>query len=98
MTPLPSPSLLVSSLSKAVNRNCLDKISQGLPSSWASLVAQLVKNLPATWEPWFLSLAWEDPLEKGMATHSSVLAWKIHAQNSLAGYSPWGLQKVIHTE
>ena len=36
------------------------------------------------------SLGWEDPLEEGMATHSSVLAWEIHGQRSLAGYSPWG--------
>ena len=41
------------------------------------LVAQLVKNLPATWETWVQSLGWEDPLEKGKATHSSILAWKI---------------------
>ena len=45
--------------------------------SWASLVAQLVKNLPTMWETWVQSLGWEDPLEKGMATHSSVLAWII---------------------
>ena len=38
---------------------------------------QIVKNLPAMWETWVRSLGWEDPLEKGMATHSSVLAWKI---------------------
>ena len=44
---------------------------------WASLVAQLVKNLPAMWETWVRSLAWEDPLEKGKATHSSILAWRI---------------------
>ena len=43
----------------------------------ASLVAQLVKNLPAMWETWFPSLGWEDPLEKGKATHSSILAWRI---------------------
>ena len=42
----------------------------------ASLVAQLVKNLPATWETWVRSLGWEAPLEKGKATHSSVLAWR----------------------
>ena len=41
---------------------------------WASLVAQVVKNLPAMWETWVQSLGWEDPLEEGMATHSSVLA------------------------
>ena len=45
--------------------------------SWAFLVAQLVKNLPAMWETWVQSLDWEDPLEKGMATHSSPLAWRI---------------------
>ena len=43
----------------------------------ASLVAQLVKNLPAMWETWVQSLGWEDPLEKGKATHSSILAWRI---------------------
>ena len=45
--------------------------------SWASLVAQTVKNMPAMWETWVRSLYWEDPLEKGMATHSSILAWRI---------------------
>ena len=43
----------------------------------ASLIAQLVKNLPAMQETWVLSLSWEDPLEKGKATHSSILAWRI---------------------
>ena len=43
----------------------------------ASLVAQMVKTLPAVWETWVLSLGWEDLLEKGMATHSSILAWRI---------------------
>ena len=57
----------------------------------ASLVAQLVKNLPAMCETWVWSLGWEDPLEKGKATHSSILAWRI----------PWtvysmGSQRVIH--
>ena len=45
--------------------------------SWASLVAQLVKNLPAMWKIWVRSLGWEDPPEKGKATHSSILAWRI---------------------
>ena len=45
--------------------------------SWASLVAQMVKNSPAKWETWVQSLGWEDPLEKGTATHSSILAWRI---------------------
>ena len=44
---------------------------------WASLVAQTVKRLPAVWETWVRSLGREDPLEKGLATHSSVLAWII---------------------
>ena len=43
----------------------------------ASLVAQLVKNLPVMWEKWVQFLGWEDPLEKGKATHSSILAWRI---------------------
>ena len=49
-------------------------ISSLLPSPWASLVAQLVKNLPAMWETWVRSLGWEDSLEKGKATHSSIVA------------------------
>ena len=44
---------------------------------WASLVAQVVENLPAVWENWVRSLGWEDPLEEGMATHSNILAWRI---------------------
>ena len=44
---------------------------------WDSLVAQLVKYLPATQETWVRSLGWEDSLEKGKATHSSILAWRI---------------------
>ena len=46
-------------------------------SFWASLVAQTVENLPAVQETWVRSLVWEDPLEEGMAAHSSVLAWRI---------------------
>ena len=52
-------------------------IDYPLQYSWASLVAQLIKNLPAMWETWVWSLGWEDPLEKGKATHSSILAWRI---------------------
>ena len=55
-----------------------DISSKGLISKIrASLVAQLVKNLPAIWETWVRSLGWKDPLEKGKATHSSILAWRI---------------------
>ena len=49
----------------------------GSMNTWASLVAQMVKNLPAMWETWVRPLGWEDPLEEGMATHSSILAWRI---------------------
>ena len=45
--------------------------------SWASLVAQMIKNLPAMRETWVLSMGWKDPLEEGMATHSSILTWRI---------------------
>ena len=48
-----------------------------LQYSLASLVAQPVKNMPALWETWVPSLGWEHPLEKGKATHSSILAWRI---------------------
>ena len=48
-----------------------------LQYSWASLVALLVKNPPALQQTWFQSLGWEAPLEKGMANHSSILAWRI---------------------
>ena len=45
--------------------------------SWASLVDQMIKNLPAMWETWVRSLVWKDPLEEGMTTHSIILAWRI---------------------
>ena len=54
-----------------------ERIAYPLQYSWASLVAQLVKNPAAMWETWVQSLDWEDPLEKGVATHSSILAWRI---------------------
>ena len=57
-----------------------------LQYSWASLVAQLVKNLPTMWETWVQSLGWEDPLEKGKATRSSILAWRIPSDYSLWGH------------
>ena len=55
-------------------RSAVEGIGSPLQYSWASLVAQLVKNLPAMQETWVRSLGWEDPLEKEKATHSSVLA------------------------
>ena len=58
-------------------RSAEEGIGYPFQSSWASLVSQLVKNLPAMWETWVRSLGWEDPLEKGKVTHSSILAWRI---------------------
>ena len=72
-------------------RSAGEEIGYPLQYSRAPLVAQLVKNIPAMRETWVQSLGWEDPLEKGKATHSSILAWRI----------PWtllsmGSQRVRH--
>ena len=64
----------------------------------ASLVAQRVKNLPAMQETWVRSLGREGPLEKRMATHSSVLAGRIPWTEELVGYSPWGRTELDTTE
>ena len=66
-------------------------IGYPLQYSWASLVAQLVKNPPAMQETWVRSLGWEDPLEKGKATHSRILAWRIPRT-----VSSMGSQRVGH--
>ena len=58
-------------------RSAGEGIGYPLQYSWAFLLAQLVKNVPAMQETWVQSLGWEDPLEKGKATHSSILAWRI---------------------
>ena len=58
----------------------------------------MVKNLPAIQETQVQSLGWKDPLEKGMATHSSILAWRIQWTKSLVGYSPWNHKKSDTTE
>ena len=63
-------------------------IGYPLQYSWVSLVAQMVKNLPAMRETWVQSLGQEDPLEKEMATHSSILAWRI----------PWGRKELDTAE
>ena len=60
-----------------LGRSSREEIGYPFQYSWTSLVAQPVKNPPAMWEAWVQSLGWEDPLEKGKATHSSVLAWRI---------------------
>ena len=70
--------------------------------AWTSLVVQTVKNLSTMQGTWVRSLGQEDPLEKGMATHSSILAWRIPWTEE-PGYSPWGhkesdtTERLIHT-
>ena len=61
-----------------------------------SLVAQKVRNQPAMWETLVRSLGWEDPLEKGMATHSSILAWKLPQTEESGGLQSMGSQRVRH--
>ena len=68
-------------------------------TTWeASLVTQLVKNLPAMWGTQVQSLGWEDPLQKGMATHYIFLPGESHRQMSLVGYSPWVPKELDTTE
>ena len=66
------------------------------PSSEASLVAQTVKSLPAVHETWVQSLSREDPQEKEMATHSSILAWKTPWMEEPSRLQPMGSQRVRH--
>ena len=67
-------------------------------SQLPSTVAQKVANLLAMRETQVQSLGWEDPLEKEMVTHSSILAWKIPGQRSLVGYSLWGRRELDTAE
>ena len=69
------------------------KIKHSYHTIRASLVAQLVKKLPAMQETWVLSLGWEDPLEKEMATHSRILAWEIPWAEEHSGLQSMGLQE-----
>ena len=64
----------------------------------ATLVIQTIKNLPAMQQTWVQYLCQEDPLEKRMATHSSILAWRISWTENLAGYSPWGHKELDTSE
>ena len=61
---------------RGLGRSAGGRIGYPLQCSWASLVPQMVKNPLAMRETWVLSLGWEDPLEKGKATHSGILAWR----------------------
>ena len=60
-----------------LGRTTGEGVGYPLQYSWTSFVAQLVKNPPAMRETWVRSLGWEDPMEKGTATHPSILAWRI---------------------
>ena len=60
------------------------------------MVAQMVKNLPAVQETWIQSLGWEDPLEKEVVTHSSILAWRISWTEKPDRLQSMGLQRVEH--
>ena len=70
-------SILLESLCMCIITSCDKYSTKLLMSIGASLVTQLVKNLPTLWETWVRYLGWEDPLEKGKATHSSILTWRI---------------------
>ena len=59
-------------------------------------MAQMVKNLLAMWETWVRSLGWEDPLEKGKGTHSSILAWRIPWTEGPGGLQSMGSQRIRH--
>ena len=88
-----------SSLSPGSVRSPGEGISYPLLYSWASLVTQRVKNLPAMWETWVRSLGWEGSLEEGMATHASILAWRIPRDRGACwGSSPWGSKELDMTE
>ena len=63
--------------SPGLGRPAGEGIGYPLQDPWAFLMAQLVKNPSAMWETWVQSLGWEDPLEKGKATYSSIFAWRI---------------------
>ena len=73
-------------------------IRQGLECPWASLVARTVKNPPAVWETWVPALGWEDPLQRGMATHSSILAWRIPRTEEAGGLQSMGHKQLDMTE
>ena len=79
-------------MSSKMGKNCSNHFKTNnvkMINIWASLVAQMVKDPHAMWDTWVRSLGWEDPLEEGMATHSSILAWRIPKDRE-----PW--QATLH--
>ena len=81
------------SLIPGSGRSAGEGIGHQLQYSWTFLVAQTVKNPPAMRETWIQSLDWEDPLEEGMATYSSILAWEIPWTGKPGGLQSVGSQK-----
>ena len=86
------------SLIPGLGRSPGEGIGYPLQYSWVSLVAHTVKNLPAMQETWVQSLGWEDPLEEGMKTHSSILAWRITWAEDHGGLQCMGSQESDTTE
>ena len=78
-------------------RGHFSKFTATLHLNEASLVAQMVRNLLAVQETWVWSLGWEDPLEKGMTTHSSILAWEMPWTEEPEGLQSTGSQRVGHS-
>ena len=74
-------------------RTAGEGVGYPLQYSWASLVAQLVKNPPAIWETWVQFLGWKNPLEEGMATHSSIFVWRIPLDRGAWGAMVQGVVK-----
>ena len=74
-------------------RSLGEGIDYPLQYSWAFLVAKTIKNLPAKEETWVQSLGWEDPLEKGMANHSSIPAWRISIDREAWQTAVYGVTK-----
>ena len=76
-----------------MSKKVMESEENYVTTTWLPLMAQTVKNQPAIWETWVQSVGWEDSLEKGMATHSSILAWRIAWTEE-----PGGLQSTGHKE
>ena len=101
---LPESSVGKETTSNAGDPSCIPELGRsagegiGYPPlySLTSLMAHLVKNLPAMWETWVQSLGQEDPLEEGMVTHSSILAWRIPWTKESGGLQSVGSQRVGH--
>ena len=75
-------------------QNTNSSIYMYIKGHWASLVSHMVKNPPARLKTWVQSLGWEDPLEEGMATYTSILAWRIPWTEESGGLQSIGLQRV----